>query len=62
MLGLKSTGWCGLNPWLTIYSILTSFFLVTVERAACFADLYRRQGITGCYSAETEEHRAAKLV
>jgi hypothetical protein len=27
MLGLKSTGWCGLDPWLTIYSILTSFFL-----------------------------------
>ncbi len=27
--GLKSTGWCGLDPWLTIYSILTSFFLAT---------------------------------
>jgi hypothetical protein len=29
MLGLKSTSWCGLIPWLTIYSILTSFFLAT---------------------------------
>ncbi len=27
MLGVKSTGWCGLDPWLTISSILTSFFL-----------------------------------
>jgi hypothetical protein len=23
----KSAGWCGLYPWLTIYSILTSYFL-----------------------------------
>jgi hypothetical protein len=23
MLGLKSTGWCGLDPWLNIYLILT---------------------------------------
>ncbi len=29
MIGLKSTGWCGLDPWLAIYSILTSFFLAT---------------------------------
>jgi hypothetical protein len=29
MFGLKSTGWCGLDPWLTIHSILTSFFLAT---------------------------------
>jgi hypothetical protein len=44
MFGLKSTGWCGLDPWLTIHSILTSFFLATAaaERAACFADLDRR--------------------
>ncbi len=41
MFGLKSTGWCGLDPWLTIHSILTSFFLATAERATCFADLYR---------------------
>jgi hypothetical protein len=27
MLGLKSTGWCGLDPWLIIYSIFTSYFL-----------------------------------
>ncbi len=27
MLGLKRTSWCGLDPWLTIYSILTSYFL-----------------------------------
>jgi hypothetical protein len=25
----KSTGWCGLDPWLTIHSILTSYFLAT---------------------------------
>ncbi len=27
ILGLKSTVLCGLDPWLTIHSILTSFFL-----------------------------------
>jgi hypothetical protein len=32
MFGLKSTGWCGLDPWLTIHSILTSFFLATALR------------------------------
>jgi hypothetical protein len=47
MFGLKSTGWCGLDPWLTIHSILTSFFLsdgtmAAAEKAACFADLDRR--------------------
>jgi hypothetical protein len=29
ILGLKSTVLCGLDPWLTIHSILTSFFLAT---------------------------------
>jgi hypothetical protein len=28
-LGLKSTDLRGLDPWLTIYSILTSYFLAT---------------------------------
>jgi hypothetical protein len=43
ILGLKSNVLCGLDPWLTIYSILTSFFLATAaERAACFVDLDRR--------------------
>jgi hypothetical protein len=43
MLGLKSTGLCGLDPWLTIHLIFTSYFLAAaVERTACFADLYRR--------------------
>jgi hypothetical protein len=32
MLGLKSTGWCGLAPWLTIYSILTPFSLATAQQ------------------------------
>ncbi len=32
MFGLKNTGWCGLDPWLTIHSILTSFFLATAQR------------------------------
>jgi hypothetical protein len=27
MLGLKSTGLCGPDPWLIIHSILTSYFL-----------------------------------
>jgi hypothetical protein len=31
MLGLKSAGWCGLDLRLTIYSILTSFFLATAS-------------------------------
>ncbi len=29
LLGLKRTVLCGLDPWLTIRSILTSFFLAT---------------------------------
>jgi hypothetical protein len=29
MLGLKSTGWFGHDPWLTTHSILTSYFLAT---------------------------------
>jgi hypothetical protein len=29
ILGLKSTVLCGLDPWLTTHSILTSFFLAT---------------------------------
>ncbi len=32
MLGLKSTSCCVLSCWLTIYSILTSFFLATASR------------------------------
>jgi hypothetical protein len=28
-IGLKSTVLCGLDPWLTIHSILSSFFLAT---------------------------------
>jgi hypothetical protein len=29
LFGLKSTGCCGLDPWLTIFTIFTSFFLAT---------------------------------
>jgi hypothetical protein len=63
MFGLKSTGWCGLDPWLTIRSILTSFFLATAE--------WRRQkerhvlriytAASRRYSAATNGRRAAKL-
>jgi hypothetical protein len=31
LLGLKSTGWCMLERWLTIYSVKTSFFLAAAE-------------------------------
>jgi hypothetical protein len=32
ILALKSTDWSGLDPWLTIHSILTSFFLAMASR------------------------------
>ncbi len=31
LLGLKSTGWCVLGCWQTIYSVQTSFFLAVAE-------------------------------
>jgi hypothetical protein len=46
MLGMKSTGWCELDSWLTIYSILTSLFLAQASRQRrnerhFFEDMYR---------------------
>jgi hypothetical protein len=63
MFGLKSTGWCGLDPWLTIHSILTSFFLAMALRRRreerhvlrIYTAAIRR------YSAATDGRRVAKL-
>jgi hypothetical protein len=63
MSGLKSTGWCGLDPWLTVYSILTSFFLA----AALWRQWKERHVLrvytaaSRLYSAATDRRRAAKL-
>jgi hypothetical protein len=63
MFGLKSTGWCGLDPWLTIHSILTSFFLATAQRRQR-KERHVLQIYTAAsrrYSVATDGHRAAKL-
>jgi hypothetical protein len=67
ILGLKSTGWCGLNTWLTIYSILTSIFLsdgLTGWLTGRWKERHVLRIYTaanGCYFAATEGRRAAKL-
>jgi hypothetical protein len=55
MFGLKSTGWCGLDPWLTIYSILTSFFLATAERRR-----RKERHVLWIYTAASWRYSAAK--
>jgi hypothetical protein len=55
--------WCGLDPWLTIHSILTSFFLATAQRR------WRKErhvwlictAASRHYSAATNGRRAAKF-
>jgi hypothetical protein len=63
MFGLKSTGWCGLDPWLTIHSILTSFFLATAKRRRRkewhVLRIYTAASLS--YSAAANGRRAAKL-
>jgi hypothetical protein len=59
MFGLKSTGWCGLDPWLTIHSILTSFFLATALRRRHVLRIYT--AASRRYSATTDGCRVAKL-
>jgi hypothetical protein len=63
MLGLNSTGWLGLDHWLTIYSILTSFFLATAKQRQRTEQHVLRIFTTasGCYSAATDRRRATKL-
>jgi hypothetical protein len=64
MFGLKSTGWCGLDPWLTIHSILTSFFLATAQRQRRKERHVLRiwTAASRFHSAATDGRRAAKLV
>ncbi len=63
MFGLKSTGWCGLDPWLTIHSILTSFFLATAwrwrQKERHILRIYT--AASRCYSVDMDRRRAAKL-
>jgi hypothetical protein len=63
MFGLKSTGWCGLDPWLTIHSILTSFFLATAQqRRRKERHVWRiYTAASRFYSAATNGRRAAKF-
>jgi hypothetical protein len=64
MFGLKNTGWCGLDPWLTIHSILTSFFLAMAQwRRWKERHVWRIYTVASRrYSVATDGRRAAKLV
>jgi hypothetical protein len=63
MLGLKSTGWRGLAPWLTIYSILTPFSLATAQqrRRNERQVLLKYTATSRSHSAARDGRRAAKL-
>ncbi len=63
ILGLKSTVLCGLDPWLTIHSILTSFFLAMALRRQRKErhDLRIYSAASRRYSGATDGRRAAKL-
>jgi hypothetical protein len=63
ILSLKSTVLCGLDPWLTIYSILTSFFLAPALRQRRKEQHVLRiyTAASRRYSAATDGRRVAKL-
>jgi hypothetical protein len=62
MFGLKSTGWCGLDPWLTIHSILTSFFLAMALRRRKEGHVLRiYTAASRRYYPATDGRRVAKL-
>jgi hypothetical protein len=63
MVALKSSGWCGLDPWLTIHSILTSFFLATaLQRRRKERHVLRiYNAASRRYSVATDGRRTAKL-
>ncbi len=42
LIGLKSTGWCWLDPFNFNFIFLSDGITAATERAACFADLSRR--------------------
>ncbi len=54
ILGLKSTVLCGLDPWLTIHSILTSFFLATAQRRR-----RKERHVLRIYTAASRSYSAA---